>query len=292
MHVAMIQAGEIQAVIGDASRNGMGGTQYSGIWSLTSRHWPFNAFGNSYAGLIPGEIRGRSPELIDADDRSCVLARQADDAYPVDARAEYRVEEPYYLDHVFVCRDRSDVRAPGCGFREVSWCSYMNVPDDPRLHFLSRGEWHRYLSPRHGVGANIAPSFLPDEDLEVWPVTSDWREGIRNDRPFHWDRYERRFDEPFYYGRLGPMVLILIFDDPCRLRFFCSPTGGGMGLRPGQTCPAWDFEWIIPEREYDVGQEYRFRVRLVYKRFVSDADVLDEVRNTQVNLGFSRPPGS
>jgi hypothetical protein len=89
-HCALLQTAELQAVIGDASRNGMGGTQYGGVWSLTSRHRPFNAFGNSYAGLIPGEIRGRAPALHPVDDRSCLLVRQADDSYPVDVRAEVR----------------------------------------------------------------------------------------------------------------------------------------------------------------------------------------------------------
>ena len=62
-HCEMLQAGEIQAIVGDASRNGVGGQQYCGLWSLTSKHRIFNAFGNSYAGLIPGEIRGNSPTL-------------------------------------------------------------------------------------------------------------------------------------------------------------------------------------------------------------------------------------
>ena len=52
-HCQLLQAGEIQAVVGDASRDGVGGTQYCGVWSLTSKHRQFNAFGNSYAGLLP-----------------------------------------------------------------------------------------------------------------------------------------------------------------------------------------------------------------------------------------------
>ena len=67
MHCALIQAGELQAVVGDASRNGVGGIQYCGVWSLTSVHRVFNAFGNSYAGLIPGEIRGKAPSLRGVD---------------------------------------------------------------------------------------------------------------------------------------------------------------------------------------------------------------------------------
>lgn len=62
-HCALLQTGEIQAIVGDATRDGVGGPQYCGLWSLTSKHRPFNAFGNSYAVLIPSDIRGKSPTL-------------------------------------------------------------------------------------------------------------------------------------------------------------------------------------------------------------------------------------
>ena len=278
-HCQLIQAGEIQAVVGDASRDGMGGTQYCGLWSLTSNHRQFNAFGNSYAGLLPGELRGKSPALECVDASTCALMRKADDRRPVDVRATYRVVAPYYVDHVLTFCDRKDIRGRGCGFREVSWCCYINCPEDPRIHFLSGGEWMRYISPEHGVGSNIAPGYILEEELEAWP-------DVQGRRPFHWDRMDRRFDEPFYYGRLGDMVMILIFDTPRWLRFFCSPSGGGRSLLPGQTCPAWDFEWVVPESSYRVNREYQLRVRLVYKRFVSDEDVVREVRRAQEELAF------
>jgi hypothetical protein len=228
-------------------------------------------------------VRGKSPWLETLDESSCALVRKANEQYPVDVRATYRVCPPYTVDHRLAFTDRRDARGSGCKFREVSWCCYMNCPEDPRIHFLSGGEWFRYISPEHGVGSNIAPGYVPDDRLEVFPP----RQGRS---PFHWDRIERRFDEPFYYGRLGEMALILVFDKPNWLRFFCSPSGGGGSLLPGKTCPAWDFEWIIPETDCEVGREYEFRVRLVYKRYVSDEDVLQEFRKAQGELGG--PAGS
>jgi hypothetical protein len=280
MHCNHIQTGEIQAIVGDASRNGAGGQQYCGLWSLTSKHRQFNAFGNSFAGLLPGEIRGKGPTLELVDETSCALVRKADDARPVDVRAEYNLGSPHYVDHTLWFTDRDDVRS-GRDFREVSWCCYMNCPEDSRLNFISGGEWLRYISPSHGTGSNIAPSYVADDALEVWPA-------VEGRRPFHWDRCDFRFDQPFYYGRLGKMAMILIFDDPRWLRFYCSPSGGGRSLLPGQTCPAWDFEWVIPNDEYEVGKEYRLRVRLVYKLFESDEDVLAEVSKAQNDLGFER----
>ncbi|MFH1567573.1 MAG: hypothetical protein ABIL09_06180 [Gemmatimonadota bacterium] len=277
LHCQLLQAGEIQAVVGDASRDGAGGSQYCGLWSLTSRHRVFNAFGNSYAGLLPGEVRGKAPRLEVVDEATCALVRSADEAGPADVWATYRVAAPYYIDHDLVLTDRRDARAADCAFREVSWCCYMNCPEDPRLHFRSGDQWFRYISPRHGVASNVAPAGVPEAELEVWPPRGP-------ERPFHWDRIAPRFAEPFYYGRLGDMVLILIFGHRDWLRFYCSPSGGGGALLPGRRCPAWDFEWVIPGRHYEVGRPYRFQVRLVYKRFLSDADVLEEYRAAREGL--------
>jgi hypothetical protein len=279
IHCQMMQAGEIQVIIGDASRDGVGGPQYCGIWSLTSKHRQFNAFGNSYAGLLPGEIRGRSPKLKIVDESTCELVHAAHEERPVEIRASYQVVAPYYVDHCLTFQDRRDMRGRGCDFREVSWCCYMNCPEDPRIHFLSEGEWFRYISPEHGVGSNIAPSYVPDQELEVFPEQKDRQ-------PFHWNRIERRFDKPFYYGRLGGMVLILIFGNPRWLRFFCSPTGGGGSLLADRSCPAWDFEWIIPDSDYEVNREYDLRVRLVYKKFISDDNILQEYDKAQEILNF------
>ena len=286
-HCALLQTDEIQVIVGDASRNGVGGQQYCGLWSLTSKHRQFNAFGNSFAGLISGEIRRKSPILKIVDNKTCTLSRKADKLYPVDVCTEYKVSAPYYIDHSLTFADREDVRE-GCDFREVSWCSYMNCPDDSRLHFLSNSQWNRYISPKHGVEANIAPAYIPEHELEDWPVKSDWSKQALNDRPFHWNRCNYKFSQPFYYGRMGNMVMILIFDTPRWLRFFCSPTGGSRSLIANQTCPAWDFEWVIPKSDYKIGKEFCFRTRLVYKQFVSDNDVLEEVHKAQTELGFEK----
>jgi len=276
MHCAMIQAGDLQAIIGDTARDGIGGRQYCGVWSLTSKHRPFNAFGNSYAGLIPTDLRGRELALEQPDENTVVLTHSASPTYPCEARAVYRLTPPYYIDHELRIRDLHDLRLPGCGFREVAWCSYMNCPEDPQLRFLSDGQWMSYLSPRHGYGSQIAPGYVPDSDLEVFPP----REMRGNSpHPFHWDRITPRFDRPYYYGRLGSMALMHLFGQPQWLRFFCSPTGGGVSLISGAACPAWDFEWIIPSADYEVGRDYTFRMRLVYKPFVSDDEVTSEYEN-------------
>lgn len=277
LHCHLIQTTEIQAIVGDCARDGVGGPQYCGLWSLTSKHRPFNCYGNSYAGLIPGELRGKAPTLEIVDDATVALSRQADDQYPSAARAVYRLVGPHCLEHTLRIRDARPI-ATAPGYREVSWCSYINSPEDPKLYFLSDGRWISYLSSLHGVGSRIAPSYLPESQLEPLLPQDEKRQ------PFHHDWARVRFDEPFYYGRLGNMVLLHVFDTPNDLRFFCSPSGGGASLLPGQTCPAWDFLWVIPADRYAPGQEYHFRMRLIYKPFVSNEDVLEEVRRAQAEM--------
>lgn len=167
----------------------------------------------------------------------------------------------------------------------------MNCPDDPRISFRSNNNWFRYMSPAHGIGSNIAPAYVLDEDLERWPARRKSASGNFWE-PFHWDRIPTRFDEPFYYGRLGNMVICFVFDTPDWLRFYCSPNGGGESLISGKACPAWDFEWVIPDAAYEVGRTYTFRMRVIYKPFVSDSDIMEECRRCRAKLGFlaSSPP--
>jgi hypothetical protein len=280
IHCQMIRTGELQAIVGDCSRDGMGGPQYCGLWSLTSKQRQFSCFGNSYAGLIPGELRGKAVSVEIVDDTTVALVHKADDAWASEGRATYRFVSPNCIEHTLTIRDTRPFVGQ-LGYREVSWCSYINCPEDPTLHFLSGGQWTSYLSPEHGVGSRIAPSYIAEDQIEALPPQDEKRQ------PFHVNWAPLRFDEPFYYGRLGNMVLIYVFDNPTDLRFFCSPSGGGGSLLPGKGCPAWDFLWIIPAARYAPDKDFTFRLRLIYKPYVSDDDVLQEVRKAQAEMAQS-----
>jgi hypothetical protein len=280
MHCQLIRAGEIEAIVGD----GAGNRVRPGLWSMSSLKHHFSIFKNMSSGMLSGEFRSKENTILEyIDDSTSVLKREPTENYPVRARLLFRARSPYYIDTELTVLDKMDLIAahPAEGNeRQVAYNCYMNSPDDTRIHFLSGGQWERWVPEVHaGPGSSIAPSYIPDSELEIWPDSDDPR--------FHWyKRYEKKFDEPFYYGRLGKMVLILIFDKPRWIRFYLSPSGGGDSFIPGKQSPAWDFEWLIPRKEYQANREYVFRTCLVYKEFESDADVVREVRKVQRELNY------
>ena len=70
VHSHLIQASDLQAIVGDGVRDGVRGTQYCGLWSLASRYRVFNTFGNSFAGLLPDERRGKRRSLKSSTQRA------------------------------------------------------------------------------------------------------------------------------------------------------------------------------------------------------------------------------
>ncbi|HUU29004.1 MAG TPA: hypothetical protein VM123_14440 [archaeon] len=280
MHCQLIRAGEIEAIVGD----GAGHRIRPGIWAMSSIDHQFSIFKNLSSGMLTGEFRGKANTKLEyVDDSTSLLKREPTTDYPTRARMYFRMKSPYYLDTELTLSDTEDKLAgKPYDFRSVSFNCYANSPFDIRIHYLSGGQWERYIPPYHAApGTAIKPSYLSDDEIEVWPDIED--------KPFNWGKwYEKSFDEPFYYGRYEHMVMILIFDRPRWIRFYISPSGGGKSLIAGQESPAWDFEWIIPRKDYQPNQEYTFRVRLVYKKYVDDDDVLREVRKAQDDLGFEK----
>ena len=67
------------------------------------------------------------------------------------------------------------------------------------------------------------------------------------------------------------MTLAYLFDTDEVIRFSQSPTGGG------ETNPAWDFQYLIPEPKTD--HIYSFNARMIYKPFISKEDIEQEYKN-------------
>ncbi|MFH1071070.1 MAG: hypothetical protein V1794_15735 [Candidatus Glassbacteria bacterium] len=281
-HCVLLRAGEIEAIIGDGSRS----RNHPGIWMLTNEHRHFNVFHNRSSAMNGGGLRNRNPVVEQLDETSCVLKKESTEKDPTVIRAKFTAVAPYYLDYELETTDTQD-RLGGLGHHSIGFANYTNSPSDIRIHYLSNGEWYAWVPAPYdkdgkfgGPGSSVAPNYVPKEDFEVWPEGWD-------DPSFWWyKRHDRGFDEPFFYGRFDDQVVIWVFDQPKMLRFFLSPIGGGPSLIPGLTSPAWDFEWIIPKKDYEVGRTYKFRCRIIYKPYEGDEDVLKEVRKTQAELGY------
>jgi hypothetical protein len=152
----------------------------------------------------------------------------------------------------------------------------MNDVVDVTLHF--RG----HESP-HGKETWIrvdAPEGHPD-----WNRGGNYRAlsaddlGCDDDVQFRlntWSYEWPRIARPFYYGRAGRgMTMILMFDrlhsnrDQIRFSLYKFKL-------PRHARPAWDFQYVI--NRVESGAEYGFRGRLVWKKFVSAEDCWNEYK--------------
>lgn len=154
------------------------------------------------------------------------------------------------------------------GYIGVFFASYIQSPEDMAIQFIGRSRpgrgdatprWIKHLPPSHGMAANHRPAG------STWDPSFD--EGFKLTLVSGFSDFEYVY--PFYFGRSGENVLVLMFEKPRdggEMRFAQSPSGGGTGN------PAWDFVYF--RRDYAVGREFRFRVRAVYRKFTNVEDIV------------------
>ncbi|MBM3881379.1 MAG: polysaccharide deacetylase family protein [Verrucomicrobia bacterium] len=216
-----------------------------------------------------------------------LVRRAADDPWALDSTFQYTLAAPNAVDFEFQCVPR---QAELFGQRRYAVCffaNYMNDVADVALHFRGVEQagaaegWMRASAPAgpldyHGGGTYRHAAAAPltyDEDhnfkLNLWSY----------DYP--------RFTAPFYYGRAAHnMVCILMFDrayterDEIRFSLFKFKL-------PQHPRPAWDFQYVIHRVETD--QDYGFKGRLVWKRFVSADDCWEEYRRWRGSASRSSP---
>jgi hypothetical protein len=219
---------------------------------------------------------GPYPLVATSDPHAFELVRRAqDDPWALESRMTYSVRAPHAIDFEFRCRAHDVSRFGSRGYAVLFWANYMNDVEDVALHFRGvdapdgEEQWIAADAPEtheHYVGggtyrSQAAPPLEYDDDhnlkLNVWSY----------DYP--------RFTRPFYYGRAAQgMTLILMFDKTCtpqdQIRFSLFKFKVGEQIKR----PAWDFQYVIHAVEPDTW--YGFRGRLVWKRFVSPEDCLEE----------------
>ena len=211
------------------------------------------------------------------DEKGAVLVRkEADDPWGVSSTLEYRASPPNAVDFAFRCVCHRPEMFGARQYAILFFANYMNDVADVALHFrgvAEAGGAERWIAadappgPRDWNSGGTyrqrdAPALEYDKDLEF--RLNSWS--------YEWPRYT----EPVYFGRAAHgMTLILMFDrayaadDEIRFSLFKFKL-------PKQPRPAWDFQYVI--HKVAAKKEYGFRVRLIWKKFVSPDDCREEYR--------------
>jgi hypothetical protein len=241
---------------------------------------PGNLFVPDYAGLnfehiFSGDAASygwnifeprRSPmRLLRQSPTRVELRQEGTEHWPLRSRLVYEVKGDA-IDFTYTGTPLAD-QWKKHGYIGVFFASYLKAPEDMSIQFIGRSRpgrgddhprWIKHLPEKHGMAANHRPVG------STWDPPMD--EGFKLELVKGTSSFEYLY--PFYFGRSGENVFILMFGRPHaggELRFAQSPSGGGKGN------PAWDFVYFC--RDYAVGREFSFRVRAVCRKFTSAEDV-------------------
>jgi len=282
---AVMKVSRLQCTVGNNRALGEHRAWYNGVFSLVSPDCQETPFVPFFSGLnLEHYFDGRpasDDRAIFFEPRSAPMAfrrinpttaelhQAATPFYGVESTTRFELRDPYYLDMHFTCIPRKPDLAGN--FLGVFWASYINDPENKAIYFLAAGStldnpaWVQFLTQQHNRDSTVRN--------EADPVEIDFE--ARN--PTLWNNLSPlRYSAPFFYGRFRNMVLVFIFKPDSRIRFSHSPSGGGETRAKDGHNPAWDFQLIIPD--YQVGEQYQLRARLVYKPWKDRKDVLQEIQ--------------
>lgn len=254
---------------------------YHGIAAIRHRDQPRNMFVPRYAGLnfehihdgstqdraILFEPRNAAMELRVIDANTVDLYQSPTPFWGLESCMRYRLLSDGVIEMAFECIPRRDTFQSGyCG---LFWASYIDQPESLDIHFKGNPEhappstppsWQRGITPAHGT---LATHRGIDED-RIFPHDPDFpltlAFGFSN----------QRYSEPWYFCVCRNMALMYHFRPEDQIWLTQSPSGGGKG------CPAWDFQWFIPEPQ--IGKRYRFKMKAAYIPLKPEA-TLDEIKN-------------
>jgi hypothetical protein len=280
---ATFRVGDLEAVIGDNEACGEHEAGYNGIWSLRHAAGARSLFVPAFAGLnlehiFDGEAHD-SAEVFFEPRRAPMTFRPLSDAeaelhqpptptFRLESWTRFTLVAPHFIDFQFRCRAHQPVFRHG--FIGLFWASYIHAPLDKSLYFLG--------SPAHGKGSlwcqlctlhHRQESTVRhlDDAFELPSLTHDRGAALRNLSPI-------RYDLPLCYGLFEEQVWLMMFDRTDGIRITHTAYGGNVDDERRTTNPAWDFQFLIPD--YEVGKEYGFTVRAVFRPRCSREEILEE----------------
>lgn len=269
-----LEHGDLKAVFVDNSSYNEHRNGYNGVAELYHHEQDSNVFIPRYAGLNLEHIfdgdslhnlfepRKASMTIEQISDHVVQLYQPTTPLSKVESWTTFTMKEPHFIDMEFKFIVHDD-RFFNHDYIGIFWASYINSPKDKGIYFKGKEttqdkvKWIAAYSPEHGVAA----THLAEEDKEVYYMAPNFNVTLASGFS------EYVISEPFYYGRFHNMVLAYFFSTPeeGRLRVTQSPSGGGNNR------PAWDFHYLLPN--FEVGKEYKFSVRMMYKEWKSARQV-------------------
>ena len=210
---------------------------------------------------------------------------EGDDPWRMSSTFTYTLVAPNAIDLDFRCQAHEPERFDQRGYAVLFFANYMNDVEQIALHFLGREspqEQERWI-------AADAPSGHADYNgggtyraVDAPPLEYDVDHNFKLNL---WSYDQPRFSRPFYYGRATRgLTLIMMFDrmytprDEIRLSLFKFKTRKFPR-------PAFDWQYVI--HRVEAGQEYGFRARAVWKKFVSADDCRQEYERWAAGLAKS-----
>lgn len=280
------QAGDLTAIIGDNEGDESRRMGYNGIHRLVHRTLPqtslFGIAGLNFEHIFDGEqdlrdLAGERKIFFEPRNAPMVFQKLSDVAaqlyqpptptFGLESWTAFRLVAPHFIDFEFRCIPRR--RAFRHGYIGLFWASYINAPENKSLYFRDEQGWVQFCTQAH----NLMSTVCHRDDQVQLPFLEGTEETLyKNFSPL-------RYTDPLYYGYFGTHVFVLMFDRAEGIRFSHSPSSGGPPSFPN---PAWDFQFIIPG--YEVGREYGFRLRAVYRERCSREEILREFALWQTTL--------
>jgi len=243
---------------------------YNGVASLSHTKRAENLFVPEVAGLNLEHIHDGTL-VVDKDrfePRHCPMSLRVIDEFTVEVYqpptanwqlescGRYHLLEDGTIEYTFECIPRAETFQQK--YIGLFWANYIDRPEDKAIHFLGRdkssqdrADWLRVTSPAHGVDS----THPPEGELPELNIDPKFSLTLVN----HPSRFV--YAQPWYYGVSHGMAYVQMFRARDRIWFAQSPTGGG------ETNPAWDFQWFIPD--YKVGEAYGFVMRAMYLPYES-----------------------
>jgi len=247
---------------------------YNGVASLSHTKRAENLFVPEVAGLNLEHIHDGTT-AVDKDrfePRHCPMSLRVIDKFTVEVYqpptthwqlescGRYHLLEDGTIEYTFECIPRADTFNQK--YIGLFWANYIDHPADKAIHFIGREKssqdragWLRVTSPAHGIDSTHPPAG-PLPDLKIDPKFSLTL--VNHPSQFV-------YTEPWYYGVSHGMAYVQMFRGRDQVWFAQSPNGGG------DTNPAWDFQWFIPD--YKVGEAYGFVMRAMYLPFESQEQI-------------------